>query len=150
MKTIVTWLCLVIFSACTNAASTIDGSDTIRRSKKIKDGYHEFTNNCLFLNPDQTNSVGINDEFIVQLPVTPSSGYLWYYTISSSESIALIHERVFDDNSPEVIGGTQNHVWKFKAKVQDKVNITYKKYRKWLGEESAIDEYNYTVSITKK
>jgi predicted secreted protein len=149
-KTIVALLCFVILYACTNTASSIGGSNTDRKSKKKTGDYHEFIKDCLFLSSGHSNSVGINDEFIVELSVTPSSGYLWYYKISSAESLTLIQERVFNDNAPDVIGGTQKHVWKFKAMAPDKVNINFKKYRKWIGEKSAIEESNFTIYIDKK
>lgn len=149
-KVCVILFCFFAMNACSNASNST-GTD---RNKSIRaeqeDVYRDFKHNCASLDPDIIHRVDINDAFIVELPEIPSSGYLWHFKLADSESVELVKERVFDFNKPDVVGGTQKHLWKFKALNPGSTTIVFKKYRQWLGEEKAKQEYQYIVNISKR
>lgn len=142
--------CFIAMYECSNAYNS-NGEDRNRSIReRQEDDYRDFKHNCASLGPDITHAVDINDAFIVELPEIPSSGYLWHFRIADSESVELVKERVFDFNKPGVVGGTQKHLWKFKALNPGSTTIVFKKYRQWLGEEKAKKEYQYIISINKR
>ena len=137
---------LVLLITGTLCYRSVAGSNASNTSKK-NDNYSQFVIDGIILNPDQVNHVKITDTLIIELPEIPSSGYLWHYKISASLPIGFTEENMFDFNASDVIGGTLNHVWKFKPSAPGSGEIVLKKYREWLGEESSVENYTFNMEI---
>ncbi len=119
-------------------------------SKEEKIEYNFFKKDCVLLQPDQINHLSINNEFLVELNEIPSSGYIWSYEILNISGIELVDDRVFGFfNKSGNIGGSKNHLWKFKAGKLETGSIIFRKNRQWLGKDSAIESIEFKLYINK-
>ncbi|MBU0651005.1 protease inhibitor I42 family protein [bacterium] len=93
--------------------------------------------------------VKVGDVFEVKLESNPSTGYTWapYY---AEERISLDGIEYQPNNSDEkIVGSGGVTVFKFKALKSSKTVMTFKYFRPWLGEESAVKIKKYKVYINE-
>ena len=109
--------------------------------------YENFKLNNISLSNKLINIIMLNEHIIIELDESPSTGYCWYYTITDSSILALEEKKVFNFNKPNILGGSQQIIWKFKCLNcgECKINFTY--YKSWKKESFPLEEYTYIVKV---
>jgi len=115
---------------------------------KIMKGYEFLYKEAVILNPDQNNDLLVGDIARVILEGNPTTGYSWYYTITTNDIVSLITQNYRSNSNAIGAGGVYN--WYFKALKAGKTTITFRYYRQWEGESSAKAEYTKVYTITVK
>ncbi|MCK4797366.1 MAG: protease inhibitor I42 family protein [Spirochaetes bacterium] len=121
--------------------------DDKKEKNNEQEKYNYFINNATKLNMDQTTDILNNGICYINLEGSGSTGYWWYYNIDDETKIMLYDMQTFDFNQSDTVGGHIMGVWKFKGIATGETKITFKYYRSWEGEETAIDTRVYSVNI---
>ncbi|WP_373899471.1 protease inhibitor I42 family protein [Haloimpatiens sp. FM7315] len=80
-----------------------------------------------------------------------STGYNWSYSVDKEDVIELSHETEVEFyNSKKLLGADSEHYWHFKAVKPGKVNVVFKLYRPFEGEDEAIRTYRFQINVSPK
>ncbi|MDP2891800.1 MAG: protease inhibitor I42 family protein [Bacillota bacterium] len=85
-------------------------------------------------------------EATIVLKSNPTTGFDWYYTVDNEGIVLLVKDEYKTDN-PNLIGSGGMHTWIFQGVQEGTVKLTFKYYRSWEGESSAIDTREYTIVV---
>jgi len=109
--------------------------------------YENCKLNANALSHKSINVMQLHEEMIVELDESPSTGYSWHYIISDSSIIDLKSKNTFDFNKPNVIGGSQQIIWRFQCLQCGECKIHFTYYNSWKGDTCSIDEYIYILKV---
>ena len=91
------------------------------------------------------NTLNAGDTGVVMLKGNPTTGYTWQYKIDDESIVKLDTESSVPDSG--LIGAGSTFDWNFKALKPGTTTITFKYYRTWEGEASALQTAEYTVTV---
>lgn len=97
------------------------------------------------LSSDTKNQLNTGDTGSVTLKGNPTTGYTWQYKIQDESVVKLDTESSVPDSG--LIGAGSTFTWNFKALKPGTTTITFKYYRTWEGEASALQTEEYTVTV---
>ncbi|MBK5240897.1 protease inhibitor I42 family protein [Clostridium sp.] len=111
--------------------------------------YDDFKLNTNVLSHELINIIHLNDNMIIELTESPSTGYCWFYTVSDPSIVSLEEKKIYDFNRPNIIGGTIKIIWKFKGISAGECKIYFSYYKSWKKESFPLDEYIYIIKVEK-
>lgn len=82
----------------------------------------------------------------IAIKANPTTGFDWYYT-ADNEGIIKLTKDDYSSDSPGLVGGGGVHSWTYEGVKQGTVKLTFKYYRSWEGESTAIETRLYTVTV---
>ncbi|HCL56999.1 MAG TPA: hypothetical protein DHW82_08335 [Spirochaetia bacterium] len=88
--------------------------------------------------------------FSINLEITGTSGYYWYYEWEGEALMILKEEALFDlykKERSDYMVGNLNKVWKWQAVKKGKAKLVYSYYRQWEGKESIIKKEVFEIQI---
>lgn len=90
------------------------------------------------------------DVLTVTLEENPTTGYQWHNTMDR-EGILELQK---DDYTPtatsdKVVGSGGKHTWVFKGAAEGETVLTFKYYRPWENEATAVETRTFTVTVAK-
>ena len=88
-------------------------------------------------------SLGTSVELL--LPDNPSTGYRW--TFKADQNVLSIQEGIYRQLS-NLVGGGGEMQWFITGKKVGTSQASFKRWREWEGENSAIEHYQLTFQIT--
>lgn len=109
--------------------------------------YEKFKLNTIVLSHELINIIHLNQNMIIELTESPSTGYCWHYTLSDPSIISLVEKKAYDFNKPNIVGGTHQIVWKFKCLNPGECKIHFSYYKSWKKESFPLDEYIYILKV---
>ena len=109
--------------------------------------YEAFKLNTILLGPKLINVISLDQHTIIELTESPATGYCWYYTISDPSILGLEDKKMFDFNKPNILGGSNQVIWKFKCLNCGECKITFAYYKSWKKESCPLDEFTYIVKV---
>ncbi|MGH4119062.1 protease inhibitor I42 family protein [Clostridium sp.] len=109
--------------------------------------YDDFKLNAIVLSHELINIIHLNDNIIIELTESPSTGYCWFYTVSDLSIISLEEKKIYDFNKPNIIGGTIQIIWKFKCITTGQCKIHFSYYKSWKKDFFPLDEYIYIIKV---
>ncbi len=89
--------------------------------------------------------IAVDEEFVIQLPENPSTGYRWHL---NADSGVIVLSSVFGPASSAAPGAAGVHTWTLCAQNAGRVRVRLKLWRSWMGDESIIDRCEFDLSIT--
>lgn len=86
----------------------------------------------------------------VRLVEVPSTGYSWQYKIED-ENIAVVEDDEYVENeAPEgMVGVGGMHTYRLAGVSEGETKITFKYFRSWEGETTAIKEVSFDLKVNK-
>ncbi|MBU3110563.1 protease inhibitor I42 family protein [Clostridium lacusfryxellense] len=102
---------------------------------------------AIALSYNSINLIHNNNQMIIELTESPSTGYCWYYTISDPSILTLENKKKFDFNKSNIIGGSLQIIWRFKCLKCGECKIHFAYYNSWKSDSRFLDEYSYIVKI---
>ena len=109
--------------------------------------YQSSKLNAIVLSPKFINIVSLTQQMIVELDESPSTGYCWYFSVSNPSVIDLEYKRIFNFNKPNIIGGSQQIIWRFKCLKLGESKIHFSYYKSWNRDHPPLDEYIYIIKV---
>jgi len=109
--------------------------------------YEHSKLNAIVLSHKFINVIPLHEQMLIELTESPSTGYCWYYTLSDPSIIDLHYKKVFDFNKPNIIGGSQQIIWRFKSLKCGECKIHFSYYKSWKRDPCSIDEYIYILKV---
>jgi predicted secreted protein len=105
------------------------------------------TENTIFLYKVKENekTIKVGETYNVILDGNPTTGYLWQYKIRDESIVQLDTESVSSDS--KLTGAGSSFSWTFKALKPGGTKITFKYYRPWESEESALQIEDYYIKV---
>jgi len=111
------------------------------------EGYTNSKLNTIILSPEFINVIPLHKHMLIELTESPSTGYCWYYTISDPSILTIESKKTFNFNKPNVLGGSQQIIWKFKCLRCGECKIHFTYYKSWKRESNPLDEYMYIIKV---
>ncbi len=108
-----------------------------------------FIGGAVVLSPSAPATVTVGGEFAVVLEENASTGYRWAYTAAPADIAEESAKESFGAVAQPMVGAPVVTVWKFTAKAEGEVTLTYLYYRPWEKPETAVKRMAYTVKIVK-
>ncbi|HCL57508.1 MAG TPA: hypothetical protein DHW82_10935 [Spirochaetia bacterium] len=141
----------LVFASCSEEQSKPDSYAASKNPSAIVQ-YDNYRKTGSLLSADKENKFAAGSLLIVDLDLNASTGFKWFYKISDPAVIALEEEKIFDleKDKPENIqkvGYPVKALWKFKALTKGEAVISFKYYRDWEGEKSAVDVKEFKIKI---
>jgi inhibitor of cysteine peptidase len=96
----------------------------------------------------QTRKIPKNDYLVIELEENPTTGYRWAIDVVDDDVLVLRSSELILPPDP-MIGGGGTRVFSFEAKAVGTTPIRLKKWREWEGDDSVIDRFGVTVSVTE-
>lgn len=91
------------------------------------------------------------DKLTITLEENPTTGYVWTLKMGTENIVALeSDEYKAVQTSENIVGSGGNHVWNFKGVSKGETVLTFKYYRPWEKEDSAIETRIFTVTVSEK
>ncbi len=109
--------------------------------------YENYKLNATILSHKLINVMALQDQMLIELDESPSTGYCWYYSISDPSILDLEYKKIFNFNKPNIIGGSTQIIWKFKCLKYGECKIHFAYYKSWNRERSSLDEHTYIVKV---
>ncbi|SMC78536.1 protease inhibitor I42 family protein [Papillibacter cinnamivorans] len=114
----------------------------------LKPDYGFLYNAVTALTSGENNTVTAGSVCSVTLEGNPTTGYGWYVSVNDPEVLWPCSESYAqDESSGEIVGAGGTYTWCFKALKPGKTTLTFRYYRSWEGEDSAIRTAEYTVTV---
>ena len=113
----------------------------IKEDTNLTYEYENFKSNAIVLGHKLINIIPINENMIIELTESPATGYCWYYTTSDPSIVLLEEKKTFDFNKPNILGGSNQIIWKFKCLNCGECKITFSYYKSWKRESCSLDEF---------
>ncbi|MBP2172079.1 protease inhibitor I42 family protein [Methanococcus voltae] len=101
----------------------------------------------LTIMPSYTTSykgIELGQDFILELPENPTTGYTWYYFIDD-ENVVRVNEEKYVPNDIQLLGSGGTKFWVFEGVGKGSTTIKFEYKRSW--EEEPILEYLLTVYV---
>jgi predicted secreted protein len=108
-----------------------------------------FIGSAAVLSPSAPATVTAGGEFAVVLEENVSTGYRWTYTAAPADLATETGRESFGPPAQPMVGAPVVTVWKFTAKAEGQVTLTYLYYRPWEKPETAVKRMAYSVKIVK-
>jgi len=90
------------------------------------------------------------DNLTITLEENPTTGYVWSLKMGTENIVALESDEYIPIHTSEnVVGSGGNHVWIFKGVSKGETVLTFKYYRPWEKEESAIETRVFNVIVSE-
>jgi inhibitor of cysteine peptidase len=100
------------------------------------------------LNTMTTGSQINNDTLIIALDENPTTGYGWNVRMNVEGILKLESDKfVSNDSTGTIVGGGGVHEWTFKGLTKGTVILTFKYFRPWENESTAIETKVFTVEV---
>lgn len=99
----------------------------------------------LLLKDGVKNTFNVGDISSVILKGNPTTGYTWQYIIDDESIIKMDSESSVLDS--DLTGAGSSFSWNFKALKVGETKITFKYYRVWEGEATAIQTVEYLIKV---
>lgn len=91
------------------------------------------------------------DKLTITLEENPTTGYVWALKIGTENVVALeSDEYIPTQTSTNMVGAGGNHVWIFKGVSAGETVLTFKYYRPWEKEDTAIETRVFTVIVSEE
>lgn len=91
------------------------------------------------------------DKLTITLEENPTTGYVWTLKIGTDNIVKLESDEYIPvETSANVVGSGGNHVWNFKGVSKGETILTFKYYRPWEKEDTAIETRIFTVIVSEK
>jgi predicted secreted protein len=92
----------------------------------------------------------VGDEIGIELKVTGSAGYAWYFDKLDPDFFELLSEerKVVTSEKGDLVGTPMLKVWKLRAKKPGTSMIRMSYYRLWEGKDKAVNQFEILVDIT--
>lgn len=111
----------------------------------MNEEYENFKLNTMVLSHKFINVIPVHEHVLIELEESPCTGYRWYYTLSDDSNIAFEDKKTFDFNKPNVVGGSQEIIWKFKCLKCGECKIHFTYYKSWKKDTFPLYEYTYII-----
>jgi Predicted secreted protein len=99
-------------------------------------------------NSGLTLTTSVGKMVAITLDENITTGYSWHYVIENADLIKFDSENtVENDSRPGIVGAGSKHTWNFKGIKPGTSKITFKYYRSWETEKSAVNTVEYTIRI---
>jgi predicted secreted protein len=108
-----------------------------------------FIGSAAVLVADVPATIMVGGEFAVVLEGNYSTGYAWTYTAAPADLATETGKESFGPPAQPMVGEPVVTVWKFTAKAEGEMTLTYLYYRPWEKPETAVTRMSYTVKIVK-
>lgn len=90
------------------------------------------------------------DKLTITLEENPTTGYVWTLKIGTENVVALESDEYMPtQTSANMVGSGGNHVWNFKGVSAGETVLTFKYYRPWEKEETAIETRVFNVIVSE-
>ena len=110
--------------------------------------------------PVETSNLNetVNEGKLVSITLDENitTGYSWHYSIENNDLIKLDSENSqgLETNSqnsskPNIVGAGSKHIWNFIGVKPGTTKISFKYYRSWETEKSAIKTVEYSIKINE-
>jgi len=113
----------------------------------LTEGYENSKLNSIVLSHKFINVISLHEHMIIEFDESPSTGYCWHYLISDPLILALEEKKVFNFNKPNIIGGREQIIWRFKCLKRGECKIHFSYYNSWKRESCFLDEYTYVIKV---
>lgn len=91
------------------------------------------------------------DKLTITLEENPTTGYVWTLKVGIENIVALeSDEYIATQTSENIVGSGGNHIWKFKGVSPGETVLTFKYYRPWEKEDTAIETRIFTVIVSEE
>ena len=91
------------------------------------------------------------DKLTITLEENPTTGYVWTLKIGTENVVALESDEYMPtQTSANMVGSGGNHVWNFKGVSAGETVLTFKYYRPWEKEDTAIKTRVFTVIVSEE
>lgn len=88
----------------------------------------------------------VGAEATLRLRENSSTGYRWAVEAADSSLVEVTpSERAPASNAPGAAGEAQ---WTIKAKAPGSTTVTFKRWRPWEGDKSAVERYSVTIDVS--
>ena len=90
------------------------------------------------------------DKLTITLEENPTTGYVWTLKMGTENIVSLESDEYIPiQTSENVVGSGGNHVWNFNGVSKGETVLTFKYYRPWEKEDSAIETRIFTVTVSE-
>lgn len=91
------------------------------------------------------------DKLTITLEENPTTGYVWTLKVGTENIVALeSDEYIATQTSENIVGSGGNHIWNFKGVSPGETVLTFKYYRPWEKEDTAIETRIFTVIVSEE
>ena len=119
----------------------------IEGGNSLTEEYENFKLNTIVLDNTLINVIPLHEHIIIELSESPATGYCWYYTTSDSSILVLEDKKDFDFNKPNILGGSNQVIWKFKCLNYGECKIVFSYYKSWKRESCNLNEFTYIINV---
>lgn len=109
--------------------------------------YENLKLNTIVLSHNFINVITVHEHMLIELAESPSTGYRWHHTISDPSTLTLEEKQTFNFNKLNIVGGSQQIIWRFKCLKCGECKIHFDYYKSWKRESFPLDEYTYIVKV---
>lgn len=117
-------------------------------SDMLNPGYEYLSAAPAALTPDADNQLSAGDLCRIMLSGNPTTGYSWNYEVSDEAVAAPVCGSYVSQAGEGIVGGGGTYSWDFKALTAGESTITFKYYRTWEGQASAVQTVVYRVTVS--
>jgi len=90
------------------------------------------------------------NKLIITLNENPTTGYGWKFKMDRDEILELESDKYkSDENSHNLTGVGGKHTWIFKGISKGIVVITFKYFRHWEDESTAVETKSFTINVVE-
>ena len=90
------------------------------------------------------------DKLTITLEENPTTGFVWMLKMGTENIVSLESDEYIPvQTSENVVGSGGNHVWIFKGISKGETVLTFKYYRPWEKEDTAIETRIFTVIVNE-
>lgn len=90
------------------------------------------------------------DKLTITLEENPTTGFVWTLKMGTENIVSLESDEYIPvQTSENVVGSGGNHVWIFKGISKGETVLTFKYYRPWEKEDTAIETRIFTVIVNE-
>ena len=113
------------------------------------DKIEEGTGVVILHKEDSGRELQMRSGDIIQLELggAGTTGYWWHAAGLDSARVELLSEETNPSPDKKLMGGSVMGIWRFKAKMPGKTDLTMKYYRVWEGPEKAVDQFSVILDI---
>ncbi len=119
---------------------------TISFCSQKPDKYTLYKKDSFQLKEDSSNEIKIGQRFYVELTSNESTGYTWQYSCSAS-SVEYLSDKIFCVKNCDLSGAPNQRIWIFTGKSAGTAELTFKYFRSWEDESTAVDTVVYKIVI---
>lgn len=124
--------------------------DTSGNGVETENDYQLFKKrNPVFIVPETANTFRKGDFFCIELETNPSTGYDWFYVISSKgkQPVTAVEDRYFSLGRKKMAGSPFRRIIRFQASLPGDAVIIFKYYRPWEKGKGESPGKKYQVKV---